>query len=65
MYSVCSGCKRFTVSSCISWCKGSSADADEDAACMLADDACMLEDEEDEEDEDEDEVSEDAAAACS
>ena len=64
MYSVCSGCKRFTVSSCISWCKGSASD-DEDAACMLADDACMLEDEEDEEDEDEDEVSEDAAAACS
>ena len=65
MYSVCSGCRRFTVSSCISWCKAAEeASKDDDDACMLEDDACKLEDDdEDEEDEDEEEVSEDCSWA--
>ena len=59
MYSLCSGCNRLTVSSCMSWWSTSS-DAEE-AACTLEDDACMLDDD----DEDDDDEDEEASAACS
>ena len=59
MYSLCSGCNRLTVSSCMSWWSTSS-DAEE-AACTLEDDACMLDDD----DEDDDDEDEEASVACS